>query len=457
MIFPVGLFFQRSGEYLWNNDIERCIGENQVSHFSKWVRRNRHRKWLLMGAYSGVLTVVIVLVAAWGLSSKAEAEERSSESVEEYCIPEKVVLSEGLKNEDSIEPVIRESIEEYRNLLEGDGDETEHISEIMAEMEEGDYYYFSTLGLSDKILYAQVYDVYYEMKGMTRISTPDENKLSQIVSLVQGDHPEIFYLSGYYKSKDSTGMCTFSGMYTYEKNEVDSKRLFNDVVAENIISDIPEGSSEYDIVAYLYRYITQNTSYDLSSEDNQDISSVLKNGKSVCAGYAKTLQFLLQKCGIQTMYVDGESTGPHAWLIVRIDGKYYQVDVTWGDFENNAFIDTDFSFLCLPTSVIRKTHTPAEVWPVPNCNSMDANFYVQEGYYVTSIDETDIRNMFNKSMNEYGGVVYLMASNEKTYKELMNYLFTESKVYDFYFGENTPYRSITYMTNEDYFTITVFE
>ena len=51
-------------------------------------------------------------------------------------------------------------------------------------------------------------------------------------------------------------------------------------------------------------------------------------GESVCEGYSKAYTMLLAKAGIESYLVSGNN---HMWNLVKIDGEYYQTDVTWDD------------------------------------------------------------------------------------------------------------------------------
>ena len=54
---------------------------------------------------------------------------------------------------------------------------------------------------------------------------------------------------------------------------------------------------------------------------------------AVCEGYAGAVKALLDQMGVDCMVETGECTGGggHAWNIVKVDGKWYQLDVTWND------------------------------------------------------------------------------------------------------------------------------
>ena len=56
-------------------------------------------------------------------------------------------------------------------------------------------------------------------------------------------------------------------------------------------------------------------------------------GYGVCESYALTMNWLLEKAGIRSMYAVGDVTGGgHAWNYVQMsDGKWYLQDSTWND------------------------------------------------------------------------------------------------------------------------------
>lgn len=70
---------------------------------------------------------------------------------------------------------------------------------------------------------------------------------------------------------------------------------------------------------------------------NQSAYSALVYGRTVCAGYARALQYLLQQFDIPCYYVTGYAGENHAWNIVKLDDGYYNVDSTWDDTNPNTY------------------------------------------------------------------------------------------------------------------------
>lgn len=104
----------------------------------------------------------------------------------------------------------------------------------------------------------------------------------------------------------------------------------------------------------LHEWICKRTTYDprvIADDDYYDegdhtyasvflhrdtINGVRKN-VTVCEGYAKCYKLLMNKAGIETQEVVGRYTDVngkehgHAWNLVKLNGNWYHVDVTWDD------------------------------------------------------------------------------------------------------------------------------
>lgn len=67
---------------------------------------------------------------------------------------------------------------------------------------------------------------------------------------------------------------------------------------------------------------------------NDNPYGFLTGRKGICLGYASTFHLLMELSGVECLTVEGSSRGgtaDHAWNLVKLDGEWYAVDVTWDD------------------------------------------------------------------------------------------------------------------------------
>ena len=110
-----------------------------------------------------------------------------------------------------------------------------------------------------------------------------------------------------------------------------------DVVANRVASVISSlnlsGKSNYEKINAIYQYLTENVTYDYAHLDMGveyptmfGAYGALVDGTCVCQGYANAFYRLCLYVGIDARIV---TSIDHAWNIVGIDGKYYELDSTW--------------------------------------------------------------------------------------------------------------------------------
>ncbi len=114
-----------------------------------------------------------------------------------------------------------------------------------------------------------------------------------------------------------------------------------------------DGKSDYEKVSAIYSYVCQHVTYD--SKHDTDDSYKLKytayaaaiNGTSVCQGYSVLLYRLMLEEGIDCRFISGTANGAnHSWNIVKLGGKYYNLDATWdaGSDTPAYFLKSDANF-----------------------------------------------------------------------------------------------------------------
>ncbi len=90
----------------------------------------------------------------------------------------------------------------------------------------------------------------------------------------------------------------------------------------------------------IFRWISNNIKYDYNvlndyKKDRVDPLIVYKSKKAVCAGYASLFQAMCEEAKIKCLYISGDANpsgglgSSHAWNIVKLDGTWYVMDLTW--------------------------------------------------------------------------------------------------------------------------------
>ena len=103
-----------------------------------------------------------------------------------------------------------------------------------------------------------------------------------------------------------------------------------------------EGKSDIAKLRLIYEYIVGHVTYDYTNLNDDSYMlkytayAALIDGTSVCQGYANLLYRMLLTAGIDTRVIAGLGNGgDHAWNIVKLGDKYYDVDVTWDSGNEN--------------------------------------------------------------------------------------------------------------------------
>ncbi len=119
--------------------------------------------------------------------------------------------------------------------------------------------------------------------------------------------------------------------YKFSKEEVDVFYQEMRDIAQKLKKD-----SDFESVKAAYDYIINRVDYDYDYNNYLDYEG-FRDGVMVCSGYSMALFHLLVDMNIPVRIVNGycteeeKSVTAHAWNVVKIDGKWYNIDATWDD------------------------------------------------------------------------------------------------------------------------------
>ena len=358
------------------------------------------------------------------------------------------------------------AISQKAYILNESGDLTADGRETL-KGQQADSYAFSKLTENEQDIYIEILWALQGFNEDVKLSAIDKDEISLVFQCVLNDHPEIFYVDGYtytqYTLGDVIKKITFTGTYNMDADSVEVCQKQIDDYVNQCLGGLASGSDEYETVKYIYEYLINHTEYNNSSVNNQNICSVFIEGQSVCQGYAKATQYLLQRVGIKSELVLGEvSTGEgHAWNLVNIDKDWYYVDTTWGDASYQAVgkggknsqdkIPTiNYDYLCVTTEQLSKTHTIDNVVELPQCVSVDANYYVREGLYLSSVDEEQLTAIFKDGYDKGRTYVTLKCASLEIYDKLHELLIKNQEIFHYL---NCPDGVVSYTENAEQYSM----
>lgn len=166
------------------------------------------------------------------------------------------------------------------------------------------------------------------------------------------------------------------------------------------------GLSEAKKITKIHDYICNRVDYEYNSKEEQIYTAygALCTGKAVCQGYAVLFYRLCKEAGLSVRIISGTGNGgPHAWNIVRIGSKYYNVDCTW-DGQDAA----TYNEFLLKSEADFRDHT-RESWPVAGSHCLDYTSAEFNAQYPMTEKSWDESTTYAHSKEDTSGAVTLKA------------------------------------------------
>lgn len=135
--------------------------------------------------------------------------------------------------------------------------------------------------------------------------------------------------------------------------------------------------TEDQLARAIYTWVSRNIKYNVyitytpkseETDEAKEIQKILSERKGVCQEYTLIFKTLVQEAGMEAYIINGYNRqngtllpDPHQWCAVRIEGKWYMFDPTWGAgfVEDYKFVPSSNHRFCkLPSDTLLKTHMP---------------------------------------------------------------------------------------------------
>lgn len=160
------------------------------------------------------------------------------------------------------------------------------------------------------------------------------------INQIRFSHPEFFYVALEYQiSTFASHISKFIPQYNYSAATVAAMRVTYQQKLDEITTGVAANASDFDKVLYLHNYFVKNYCYD-HTLTIRDAYTFFTEKTGVCQAYMLAFIAAAGELGIESIPVTSEVMN-HAWNLVKIDGAWYHMDVTWDDCMS---IDTFISY-----------------------------------------------------------------------------------------------------------------
>ncbi len=287
-----------------------------------------------------------------------------------------------------------------------------------------EYLCYKNLTTTQKTAYDYMYDSALKMdKALFYVGECTAQDVAVAFHALTYDCPYLIWLpSSYGVSEQKKG--TFvsfvdsDGKYGYSmtptQRDLNLDMLYNEVnlfITQNLLPDMTDYEIELAVHDWLCNQITYNKEAADSVKTYEEknyayawtpFGSIVKDS-AVCAGYARSLQMVLNYVGIECGSLRVKSKGEmHMVCIANIDDKWVYVDPTWNDKEACGLIYTH-DYFNLTYEEMKSTHNIFEPWEnvlekgeklnsnfniyLPQSDSEELNYYKVQGLQINSESE----------------------------------------------------------------------
>lgn len=298
-------------------------------------------------------------------------------------------------------------------------------------------YGYSTLTADEKKLYD---DIVKGIEGLKYKICDDDaytiEEWTKIYGMVYNQEPRLFYMN----SRVKVGKLFYT---TKSPDVINQMQKDIDAVADKLVSEANGKSSTFEKLKVFHDYLVLNSSFEFSEGDQSYNASIYNafgsgepQGNIQCNGYAKAMQYLCDKAGIVSMVVTGETPegASHAWNVVDVDGKWYNLDCTWDDplLETHNYKNIRYNFFLVPDKWIHGvTHKHVneqklssgkyiKYFDPPACTETSQNYFIKNGYVYNDFAsaETAIKAEIKKAAENKSRSACIMVGSKDVYDQI---------------------------------------
>lgn len=294
-------------------------------------------------------------------------------------------------------------------------------------------YGYEQLEESYQEAYLQIYNALLHHEENVIITGIDKDMLEKLYVCVRNDHPELFWMDNKYSYSTMFNDTVIKVNFSYLMDQEKAKTVQQEIekVKDECMAKLNSDFDDYQKVRTVYEFVIDRCAYVLEGDNDQNIVSVFLSGESVCAGYARAVQYLLLNMDMKCAYIEGygnKESGEsvrHAWNMVNINGDWYYLDATWGD-QNGDITHVCDAYFLMNSDEMLQTYEPTSAYEL---TKEGHTYFEKKGNYFESWNVSQIQDLWKQA--RASNVSYIeMKCSEETYEDIVNRIAQKGEMYE---------------------------
>ncbi len=153
---------------------------------------------------------------------------------------------------------------------------------------------------------------------------------------------------------------------TYSQEQIDE---INKKVAEIYKEEIKSTDTDEEKIKKIHDYIINNSKYDVDRSDSKIVKydsdtayGNLIQGYGLCGGYTDSMAIFLNLFKIPNYKISSEN---HVWNAVKLEDKWYHLDLTWDDpITTNQTDILEYNFFLIDTNELKEIENEQHNFPL---------------------------------------------------------------------------------------------
>lgn len=257
-------------------------------------------------------------------------------------------------------------------------------------------------------------------KPLSIPSDLSEEKILDICESIKWDQP-LFYWADYSVTKNSAGNRTLSILlkddFSLESLKIEKEEIL--ILSDELLQD---RTGDPSLQLYqIHDLLAEHIEYDRKEESTRsgDLYGALVQKTAICEGYARVLQYMTQRAGIQNVFLVGKSHRgiAHAWNSVYLNGSWYYTDLTWDDADDTGSIHHEYLEITLDEMKQQHLWDTAQYPFLPAADKTSENYFVKQNFVANANQSTGegfYKSALTFSPSDIGKEIYIEVRIDET-------------------------------------------